>query len=136
MASYSIAEMRAIGPFYAGKLRSVGIRTSGKLLERASTPRGRKQLADAAGIPSDYILNWANMADLMRIPGVAVDYSELLAAAGVDTVKELRRRNAANLVARMEALNGTKKYVELLPTEKRVLRWIEEAKQLDPVMTY
>ncbi len=36
-------------------------------------------------------------ADLMRIKGVGEEYSELLEAAGVDTVKELRNRNAANL---------------------------------------
>jgi hypothetical protein len=74
--------MRAIGPFYAGKLKAVGIRSSRKLLERASTPKGRKQLAEASGIQPDNILKWANMADLMRVPGVAADYAELLSAAG------------------------------------------------------
>ena len=136
MASYSIAEMRAIGPFYAGKLKAVGIRSSRKLLERASTPKGRKQLAEASGIQPDNILKWANMADLMRVPGVAADYAELLSAAGVDTVKELKRRNVANLVARMAAANEKKKMVELLPSEKRVARWVELAKLLDPMMMY
>lgn len=136
MASYSIAEMRAIGPFYASKLRAVSIRSSTKLLERARTPRGRKQLAEQSGIPPDNILKWANMADLMRISGVAADYAELLAAAGVDTVKEFKRRNAANLVARMREINERKKLVELLPSEKRVVRWIEDAKLLDPMITY
>ena len=136
MASYSIAEMRAIGPFYASKLRAVSIRSSTKLLERARTPRGRKQLAEQSGIPPDNILKWANMADLMRIPGVAADYAELLAAAGVDTVKEFKRRNPANLVARMREINERKKLVELLPSEKRVMRWIEDAKLLDPMITY
>jgi hypothetical protein len=136
MASYSIAGMRAIGPFYAGKLKAVGIRSSRKLLERASTPKGRKQLAEASGIQPDNILKWANMADLMRVPGVAADYAELLSAAGVDTVKELKRRNVANLVARMAAANEKKKMVDLLPSEKRVARWIELAKMLDPMMMY
>ncbi len=136
MASYSIAVMRAIGPFYAGKLKATGIRTSAKLLERARTPKGRKQLAEKSGIPPEYILRWANMADLMRVPGVAEDYSELLAAAGVDTLKELKRRNAANLVARMAEANERKKLVYLLPSEKRTARWIEEAKLLEPMISY
>jgi hypothetical protein len=105
-------------------------------LERASTPKGRKQLAEASGIQPDNILKWANMADLMRVPGVAADYAELLSAAGVDTVKELKRRNVANLVARMAAANEKKKMVELLPSEKRVARWVELAKLLDPMMMY
>lgn len=136
MASYSIAEMRAIGPFYAGKLKAAGIRSSRKLLERASTPKGRKQLAELSGIQSEHILKWANMADLMRVPGVACDYAELLSAAGVDTVKELKRRNVANLVARMTEINEKKKMVELLPSEKRVARWIEHAKLIEPMMMY
>jgi hypothetical protein len=136
MASYAIAGIRAIGPFYSAKLKAVGIRSTIKLLERASTPKGRRMLSEQAGIPLENVLKFANLADLMRVPGVAADYSELLAAAGVDTVKELKRRNAANLVARMAELNEKKKYVELLPSEKRVTRWIEEAKALPSMMQY
>jgi len=136
MVSYSIAERRAIGAFYAGKLKAVGIRSTPKLLERAGTPKARRQLADVAGIPPEHILRWAKLADLMRIRGVAEDYAELLTAAGADTVKELARRNAARLVARMNELNERKKIVDLLPSEKRVARWIEEAKALPPMITY
>ena len=136
MASYSIADMRAVGPFYAAKLKAAGIRSTTKLLDRARTPKGRRQLAEASGIPPEHILRWANMADLMRVPGVAADYAELLSASGVDTVKELKRRNVGNLVARIIAVNETKQIVELLPSEVRVARWIEEAKGLEPMMTY
>ena len=136
MASYSIADMRAIGPFYATKLKAVSIRSSLKLLERARTPKGRKLLAEQSGIPQEHILRWANQADLMRVPGIAADYAELLAAAGVDTLKEFKRRNAANLVARMKEANERKKLVELLPSEKRVARWIEQAKLLEPMISY
>jgi hypothetical protein len=136
MVSYSIADMRAIGPFYAGKLKAVGIRSTRKLLERTRTPRDRKQLAETAAIPPENILRWAKIADLMRIRGVAEDYAELLGAAGADTVRELARRNAARLVARMAELNANKKIVDLLPSEKRVTRWIDEAKALEPMITY
>jgi hypothetical protein len=136
MASYSIAEMRAIGPFYAGKLKSVSIRSSAKLLERARTPKGRKQLAEQSGIPQEHILKWANLADLMRVPGIAADYAELLSVAGVDTVKELKRRSPGNLAARLKDTNEKKRLVELLPSEKRLARWIEQAKLLEPMITY
>lgn len=136
MASYSIAGMRAIGPFYAGKLKGVGIRSTTKLLERAKTPKLRRLLAESSGIPPDHILHWTNLADLTRVRGVAADYAELLAAAGVDTVKELKRRNAANLVARMAEINARKKIVELLPSERRVAGWIDEARSLEPMIAY
>ena len=136
MASYPIAEIRAIGPFYEAKLKASGIRSTAKLLNRGKTAKGRKQLAEAAGIPPENILRWVNMADLMRVRGVAADYAELLGSSGVDTVKELKRRNANNLVKRMVEVNAKKKLVELLPSEKRVNGWIEAAKLLEPMITY
>ena len=76
------------------------------------------------------------MADLMRIKGVGEEYSELLEAAGVDTVKELRHRNAANLTKAMAEANGKRKMVRLLPSLSAVTKWVEQAKTLPPVMTY
>jgi hypothetical protein len=117
-------------------LKSAGIRSTTKLLERASTPRLRKQLSERTNIPSSLILDWANIADLTRVRGIALDYAELMTAIGVDTVRELRRRNAANLVARMTALNASKKRVDLVPSEKRVAGWIASARDLPTGMDY
>jgi hypothetical protein len=136
MASYPIAETRAIAPFYAAKLKSAGIRSTTTLLQRASTPKLRKELSETTNIPMNLILDWANIADLTRVRGIALDYAELLVAAGVDTVKDLGRRNAANLVARMQEVNGRKPHVDLLPSEKRVEGWIRVAKSLKPGMDY
>jgi hypothetical protein len=136
MESYPIAKIRAIAPFYAAKLKSVGIRSTRTLLKRTSTPKLRKELSDATNIPMRLILDWANIADLTRVPGIALDYAELLVAAGVDTVKDLGRRNAANLVTRMTDVNKKKKQVDLLPSEKRVEGWIKKARSLKPGMDY
>lgn len=134
--SYSIDEIEGIGPVYADKLKAIGIRTTAAYLERAKDPKGRKALAEETGIDDKRILKWANMADLMRINGVGEEYSELLEAAGVDTVKELKHRNAANLAARMREVNEEKKLVRQLPSETSVEKWVEQAKTLDPMMTY
>jgi hypothetical protein len=136
MASYPIAEIRAIAPFYAAKLKSAGIRSTTTLLQRSSTPKLRKELTEATNIPMKLILDWANIADLTRVRGIALDYAELLVAAGVDTVKDLGRRNAANLVTRMTDINRKKHCVDLLPSEKRVAGWIAAAKSLKPGMDY
>lgn len=136
MASYSIDEMPSIGPFYASKLKAARIRSTAKLLQRASTPKLRKELAAHTNIPMKLILDWANIADLTRVPGIALEYADLLAAAGVNTVKDLSRRNSARLVARMTEVNAARRRVDLLPSEKRVTRWIETAKTLDAGMDY
>lgn len=136
MSSYPILVIEGIGPIAAAKLKNVGIRTTGALLARGNTARGRKELATAAGIDESQILKWTNMADLMRIKGVGEEYSELLEAAGVDTVKELKHRNCANLTKAMSDANARRKLVRFLPSEKIVARWIEHAKALPGVMTY
>ncbi|QGZ36753.1 DUF4332 domain-containing protein [Stappia indica] len=134
--SYSIDEIEGIGPAYAEKLQAVGIRTTEAYLERAKDPKGRKALAEETGIDDKRILKWANMADLMRISGVGEEYSELLEAAGVDTVKELKHRVPANLHAKMKDVNEAKKLVRQLPSESAVEKWVAQAKDLPAVMTY
>jgi predicted flap endonuclease-1-like 5' DNA nuclease len=134
--SYSIDEIEGIGPVYAEKLKAAGIRTTEAYLDRAKDSKGRKALADETDIEASRILKWANMADLMRISGVGEEYSELLEAAGVDTVKELKHRNAANLAAKMKEVNETKKLVRQVPGETSVEKWVEQAKALPPMMTY
>jgi len=134
--SYPIEKIEGIGPTYAGKLGAVGIANTGQLLDRAKDPKGRRTLAEEAGIDGTYILKWANMADLMRIKGVGEEYSELLEVAGVDTVKELRTRNPENLHAKMTEINAEKKLVRVLPGADTVGDWVAQAKDLPPVMTY
>jgi predicted flap endonuclease-1-like 5' DNA nuclease len=136
MPNYPIATIEGIGPAYAVKLKGAGIRTTAGLLARAKDPKGRREIAAAAGIDEGLILKWANMADLMRIKGVGEEYSELLEAAGVDTVKELRNRNVANLTKAIIEANAKRKMVRLLPSEKAVARWVAEAKTLPPMMRY
>jgi predicted flap endonuclease-1-like 5' DNA nuclease len=136
MAGYSVSRIEGIGPAFAAKLVEAGVRTTGALLEKARDPKGRKALAEATGIDDGRILKWANMADLMRIRGVGEEYSELLEAAGVDTVKELRTRKPENLAAKMAAVNGERKLVRQLPSGSVVARWVEEAKALEPALVY
>ncbi|WP_417684770.1 DUF4332 domain-containing protein [Roseibium sp.] len=134
--AYSISEIEGIGPAYTEKLGAAGIKTTEAYLERAKDPKGRKALAEETGIDASRILKWANMADLMRISGVGEEYSELLEAAGVDTVKELKHRNAANLAAKMAEVNEEKKLVRQVPSESQVTKWVDQAKELPPMMSY
>jgi len=134
--SYPIADLEGIAPGVAVTLKSVRIRTTTKLLELAKRPKDRKQLAEKTGIEEKEILRLANMADRMRIKGVGEDYAELLEAAGVDTVRELKYRNPSNLARAMASANAERNLVELLPSEKAVMRWIAHAKTLPLKISY
>ena len=134
--AYKIDQIEGIGDAYAQKLQAVGVTTTEELLNRAATLKGREKLAEETGISSKLILRWANHADLFRIKGVAGQFAELLEAAGVDTVKELRHRVAANLHAKLVEVNDAKNLCNRVPAESEVQRMIDQAKELDPVMTY
>lgn len=134
--AYRIDEIEGIGPAYKEKLNAAGIETTDSLLDTCGDKKGRAALAEKTGLSEGQLLKWTNMADLMRISGVGEEYSELLEAAGVDTVKELRNRNAENLAAKMAEVNEEKKLTRAVPSQSQVEKWVEQAKTLDPKITY
>ncbi|MBN1947046.1 MAG: DUF4332 domain-containing protein [Bradymonadales bacterium] len=131
-----LVEVEGIGAVYSQKLTAAGISTTDDLLEKGSTPAGRKEMAEQSGLSADKILQWVNHTDLSRVKGIGWEYADLLEAAGVDTVPELAQRNAANLYKKLEEVNEAKKLVRQLPGEKQVEGWVAHAKTLPKVVTY
>jgi predicted flap endonuclease-1-like 5' DNA nuclease len=127
-----IDQVAGIGQRDATKLRKHGVRTSKGLIDAASSRTGRSKLAGATGIDQRDLQQWINHSDLLRVKGVGAEYAELLVASGVDTLRDLRRRNPTALLAKIIGLNGDSKVVQRLPTESMVEGWIEAAKDLDP----
>ena len=131
-----VLAIEGIGEAYAKKLQETGVKTVEALLAQGASASGRKEIAEKTGINGDHILTWVNHADLFRIKGIAEEYSDLLEAAGVDSVPELAQRKAENLLAKLVAINQEKKRVRKLPTQSQVADWIEQAKQLPRVVTH
>lgn len=134
--SSSISDLEGLGPGFVVKMKKVGIRTTEKLLETAKSLKGRQMLAEKTDIAEKQLLRVANLIDRMRIKGVGQDYAELLEAAGVSTVKELRYRNPARLAEAMAKANAERKLVRVLPSEHTVERWIDHAKKLPVKISY
>ncbi len=134
--NYPIEEIEGIGPVYGKKLSAAGITTTSKLLDCCASAKGRREVAGKTGLDDGQLLKWANLADLMRISGIGKQFSELLEAAGVDTVKELRNRRPDNLAAKMKEVNTAKKLTRSTPSEKQVARWVAQAKSLPPVISH
>jgi hypothetical protein len=134
--SYPITNIAGVAGEIAATLKSAGIRSTGRLLTQARTVKMRKKLSGKTGLAERQILCWANVADRMRVRGVSKEYAELLQAAGVDTVRELKYRNPGNLAKAMADANKKRKLVRILPSEKVVARWIDDAKKLDLMISY
>ena len=134
--SYKIEEIEGIGPEYGQKLRDVDIQTTDDLLRRCGDKKGREGVSTEAGISEKLLLEWVNLADLMRISGVGEEYADLLEEAGVDTVKELRNRNAENLAAAMAEVNEKKNLTDRVPSAETVQKWIDQAKEMEPMVSH
>lgn len=132
----SLRKIEGVGEAYAKKLAACGIRTTNALLKNCSTPKGRKEIAEATGINEKLVLRYTNQADLFRIKGVGEEYADLLEAAGVDTVPELAQRNPDNLHAKIMGINEQKKLVRQPPAVAQVRSWVAQAKDLPRVINY
>ncbi|MDY6302284.1 MAG: DUF4332 domain-containing protein [Bacteroidales bacterium] len=134
--NYKIIDIEGIGEAFASKLMAENIDTVEQLLDRCAAPAGRKELAEKTGISEKLILRWTNHADLFRVDGIGPQFAELLEAAGVDTVKELRHRVPANLASKLVEVNEEKHLCRRVPVESELQRMIDQAKELEPRMTY
>ena len=133
---YKIVDIEGVGEVYAEKLVAAGINKVSELLEKCAAPKGRKELAEATEISEKLILRWANHADLFRINGVGPQFAELLEKAGVDTVKEFRHRVAENLQPKLVEVNEQYNICGRVPALSEVQKMINQAKELEPKMTY
>jgi len=131
-----LIKIEGIGGAYEKKLNAVGLFSLEDLLEKGAAPKGRKEIADKTGISDALILKWANRADLFRIKGIGEEYSDLLEAAGVDTVPELAQRKADNLYQKIVEINNAKKLVRKLPAISQIKNWVDQAKKLPRLLTY
>lgn len=134
--AYSVEDIEGVGKNFAAKLEAANIRSVDALLESGKTPAGRRQVAADTGIAEEKILKWVNHCDLMRLKGVGPQISELLESAGVDTVKELRRRNAENLHTAMAETNTKRNLMNQLPSAGQVQGFIDQAKEMEPMVTH
>jgi predicted flap endonuclease-1-like 5' DNA nuclease len=132
----AITMIEGIGPAYKAKLEVAGISSVEALLEKGGAKKGRVDIAAATGISEKRILKWVNMADLFRINGIASQFAELLKATGVDTVKELKMRNPANLHKMLIETNEQKKLTRAVPALSQIEDFINQAKIMEPMVTH
>jgi predicted flap endonuclease-1-like 5' DNA nuclease len=133
----NIEDVEGIGPVLAEKLRAAGVRTTDDLLEKGGPRSGRQRLAETSGIDASRLLEWVNHADLMRLPGVGAEYSDLLEAAGVDSLAELARRNPDNLAQTFQELDAARpNVVRRVPSVETVRGWVEAAGSYEKVVEH
>lgn len=132
----TLKEIEGIGPVYAAKLNKAGVRGTSGLLKMGGTKKGRQELAKSTGFNAKTILGWVNRADLFRVKGIGGQYSDLLEAAGVDTVVELAKRRPEVLLEAMAKANKKLNKVNQMPALSQVKMWVKRAKSLKRAVQY
>lgn len=117
-------------------LNEAGIATTEALLEKAGPKEARKELVKAHGLDEKALISALNRADLARVKGVSLKFSDMLEEAGVDTVPELAQRNAVNLHKKLAEVNEGNKYSGRDARIDEVESWVEQAKELDRAIFY
>ena len=131
-----VIHIEGIGEVYATRLLDADVPTTEALLEAGATPQGREALAERTGIGHGLILKWVNRADLFRVKGIGEQYSDLLAAAGVETVLELAQRVPEHLHEKLVETNRSSRLVRHEPSLEHVAEWVEQAGKLTRVVSY
>jgi len=132
----TLVEIEGIGPVNAAKLNKAGVRGTNGLLKMGGTKKGRLEISKATGISAKTLLDWVNRADLFRVKGIGTQYSDLLEAAGVDTVVELAKRKPEALLEAMVKANSKKNLVNQMPALSVVKAWVTNAKSLKRAVEY
>ncbi len=125
----NILEIVGIDEKKAKLLKKEGISTTEDLLPL--TAYEIKKLAKNTGISAKELDTWQEHADLMRIEGVGPEYAYALNEVGIDSVKELARRNPKNTSDRIKELEKAKRdIIGKIPTQANLKKWIEQAKKM------
>ena len=111
----------------AAKLRRAGVSSVSDMWSRGGDRPGRNELSGTTGIEDDRLADWARKADLMRVKSIGPRYAALLDAAGVTSLKQLRRRSAESLHESLMEANRSAKVVESVPGVDELAQWIEKA---------
>lgn len=117
------------------QLSKANIKTTRDLLVLCSDKKGREAISQFTGCHEPELLKWANIFDLMRIPGVGEEFSVLLEASGIRSLAMLRRMDAAFLAARVRKVNVNHQLTLHTPSETMIKKWIAHAKSLESLMT-
>lgn len=131
---YPVEDIEGIGQGFGRRLRAEGIDTTHKLLLTVLDADGRQKVCAACDVDEKTAMSWATMADLMRVPGIGGQWSELLWRCGINDVPSLARQEAAPLLHRMKSVNTEEHRVAELPGEHRVSHWIDEAGRMPVVL--
>ncbi|MFX1296431.1 MAG: DUF4332 domain-containing protein [Promethearchaeota archaeon] len=128
----AIIDIEGIGGKFAKKLEKIGVKTTEDLRKASMV-----EMSELTDISTKLLYKWQCMADLFRVRRAAEEYSEVLFELGIETVKELSKKEASSLHAEVKEFTeeaskkpGWQGDIRKAPSLKDVEKWITSAKEL------
>lgn len=125
--SHPVIDVEGIGPMWATRLDSCGVRTTDELCR--SDPEA---LAHRMGEALETIRFWQQMAELMKVKGIGPQYAEALVRSGVHGIEDLKSRHPKELVGATNTWLDQQKQtvIKTRLTAQRVSTWQKNAKAM------
>ncbi|MDX2235792.1 MAG: DUF4332 domain-containing protein [Hyphomonadaceae bacterium] len=133
--TYPIDEIDGLSERLSASLHRAGVKTTRDLLDRGAKAESRPALARILGVAEAELERAVQMADLLRIKGVARRFAPLVHAAGARSVSAVAAQQAGRLYTAIVAAKSRVAGASRLPTQEDVARWIEDAAILQPIVT-
>ena len=126
VVNYPVKKVKILRKLIA-RLEELGIESTLELLEKCDTLAERRKIIRLLELTQTELKEIIDIIDLMRIRGISEDEAKLFNAIGINSVKELARRNSKNLFKVLK--NYAKEHGKKVPEEEEVAKWIERAKK-------
>lgn len=131
---WSLADLPGLDAETRSHLAVLEIHTTQQLLQRASTPRAKQELANYLRLNSKSIDKWVAMSDLARLPAVGIQNCGLLLHAGIASVAQLAQTPPSRLHQQLLRLQvATLRRRDLCPGVENLQQWVQQARLATPV---
>jgi hypothetical protein len=111
------------------KLNKLGIKSTGKLLERGASPSDRREIAREVGVSESLVESWVIYSNFYLVKGLDKDYVGMLMASGVCSLIELGTYTPGDLLKGLACLKSGRDGLKL-PTINQLADWIKQARDL------
>ena len=130
-AERTIADLPGMPDAVKERLTLIGAATNLAFLHKAGKRVGRRALIASTRLDEATVLGWLRVADLMRV-GLRNEDLRALARAGVQSLADLARADAAKLAVRLQAKNESRGRTTI--DAPAVQRWIDRAGSLESLV--
>ncbi len=131
-----ISKLRGLTSTARAVLKSRRITTCQQLLRSAARVEDRARLARDSGLDPSALLVLVQRADMARVNGIGTVFGRMLEDLGVTDVALLAAQRSSELHERLRRYNQEERIARRSPTPEEVAEWVEQARQLAPLISY